>query len=61
MIDNTSELNEIIKSIQKTDSEIQSEVYKDDDKIDKKKIFKLRYRQMIQGLYLNQYGTMNNR
>ena len=42
---------EIIESIKNIDSEIKKEV--NSDNIDKERIFKLRYQQMIQGLYLN--------
>lgn len=48
-----------IKEIQKIDEKVTEECNKDSDDVDKEKIFKLRYQQMIKGLYLNQYG-MNN-
>ena len=59
-IDNLMDLQyDTIKEIQKIDEKVTEECNKDSDDVDKEKIFKLRYQQMIKGLYLNQYG-MNN-
>lgn len=41
---------DVVQQIVDTDDEIKKELEK--EKIDEEKVFKLRYRQMIQGLYL---------
>jgi hypothetical protein len=46
---------EILDNIKKIDNDIINEHEKPLLEQDKEKIFKLRYAQMIQGLYLNQY------
>lgn len=52
-----SENNEVVEEIKKTDAELKKELEKDN--FDKDKIFKLRYRQMIQGLYLQDINNIN--
>lgn len=44
------EHTDVVNKIVETDDEIKKTL--SEDKIDKEKLFKLRYRQMIQGLYL---------
>ena len=45
------ENKEVIENIKDIDSKIKEEI--NSNNIDKEKLFKLRYQQMIQGLYLN--------
>jgi hypothetical protein len=52
-----SENNEVVDKIKETDAELKKELEKDN--FDKDKIFKLRYRQMIQGLYLQDINNIN--
>ena len=50
--------DKVIENIKNIDAEVQEEIDKGDE-YDKDKVFKLRYKQMIQGLYLNQIGINN--
>lgn len=52
-----TENNEVVNKIKETDAELKKELERDN--FDKDKIFKLRYRQMIQGLYLQDTNNIN--
>ena len=60
MQESESDQNEVIENIKKIDEEIQDEFDKGDN-IDKDKVMKLRFKQLMQGLYLNESGMKNNR
>lgn len=49
-----NENSEIVEKLVDISEKIDEELQKEE--IDKEKLFKLRYEQLIRGLYLNQYG-----